>query len=348
MLSPPDRLSALRHCLSLLSVSVLLTMADPADAGTLDVVRERGYLKCGVTESGSGLSSVEDSGEWIGMFPDVCRAIAAAVLGDKKHLEFIALSSANRFDGIRDGAADLLSETSTWTLARDTGMELTFAGLTLFDGQGFMVHNTAGAHNLADLRGASICVQAATTTIGNLRDYDRVHRLNFQVIEFQTTEGAYDAFFNRQCLAITDDASALASVRMSQAPNPKTYAILPEVISKEPLGPVVRDDDPQWADLVRWVLLALVAAEERDITAADAVRMRQSGDAEARRLLGSEGNLARFLKLDDEWALRAVQAVGNYGELFDRHLGRNSPLNLDRGPNKLWTHGGLLWAPPVR
>lgn len=328
--------------------TALLLWAATAGAGTLEAVRERGTLRCGTTDNGQGLATIADSGRWVGFFPDICRAVAAAVLHEPERVEFFNLSVGNRLEALAEGAVDLLSEATTWTLGRDTELKLTFAGLAFFDGQGFMVHRSAGAHRLADLRGATVCVQTATTTIANLRDLDSVQRLGLRILEFETVDGSYTAFFNRHCTAVTDDSSALASMRYSRGPDPAAYTILPDVISKEPLSPVVRDDDPAWADIVRWVLLALIAAEEKDIRGADVERVSQTGDAEARRLLGGDGRLGEALGLDAKWAFRAIAAVGNYGELFERHLGRGSPLGLERGPNRLWKNGGLLWAPPVR
>lgn len=320
----------------------------PAADSTLAAVRERGFLRCGTTENGRGVSTVEDDGRWVGFFPDLCRAIAAAALGDPDKVEFIHVSVTNRFDALREGAADLLSEAATWTLSRDSGLALTFPALAFFDGQGFMVHRSTGITSLTGLRGASVCVQRETTSIGNLRDYDRVQGLGLRILDFGTAEGAYAAFFSRQCMVVTDDAVSLAALRVTQAPEPADYPILPGLISKEPLGPVVRDGDAQWADIVRWTLLALIAAEELGVRAADADRLRTAGGAEARRLLGGEGDLGLQLGLDAGWALRAVRAVGNYGEVFERWLGPASALGLDRGYNRLWSQGGLLWAPPFR
>lgn len=325
-----------------------IAAAAPSHASTLDTVRDRGYLRCGTTENGRGLGTIEASGRWVGFFPDICRAIAAAVLGNPDYIEFINVSVGNRFDALRDGGVDLLSESSTWTLSRDGGLGLTFPALAVFDGQGFMVHESTGIKQLADLHGATICSQTATTTVANLRDYDRAHGMDFEIIEFSTMEGSYSAFFYRQCIAVSDDSTALASVRQTQAPNPADYRILPEIISKEPLGPVTRDDDAQWTDIVRWSVLVLIAAEEKGITAESLEQMKQEGNAEVRRLLGTDGEMGRFLGLDDGWAARAIAAGGNYGELFERHLGHGSPLNLDRGPNRPWTSGGVLWAPPIR
>lgn len=326
----------------------MLLWGGAAGAGTLDAVRDRGLLRCGTTDNGQGLATMEDSGRWIGFFPDICRAVAAAVLHEPERVEFFNLSVGNRLEAVAEGAVDLLSEATTWTLGRDAELKLTFTGLAFFDGQGFMVHRSAGASRLADLRGATVCVQTATTTIANLRDLDSIQKLGLKILEFETVDGSYTAFFNRHCTAVTDDSSALASMRHTRGPDPAAYVILPEVISKEPLAPVVRDDDPVWIDIVRWVLLALVAAEEKDIRGADVERLSQTGDAETRRLLGSEGRLGEALGLDPKWAYRAIAAAGNYGELFERHLGRGSPLRLERGPNRLWKNGGLMWAPPIR
>lgn len=327
---------------------LLLSAGFPLQAGTLESVRERGTLRCGTTDSGRGLGTLEDTGRWGGFFPDLCRAVAAAVLNDPESVAFANLSTGNRFDALREGAIDVLSQAATWTATRDAGLRLSFVGLAYFDGQGFMVHRATGIHHPVELREARVCVKSSTTTIDNLREFDRRHHLGITVLSFESSDGAYTAFFNRHCLAITDDSSTLASMRQSRAPEPAAYQVLPEVISKEPLGLVVRDDDPAWADIVRWSVLALIEAEELGVRSVDVDHSSTATNSDVRRLLGLEGDLGRALGLDPLWAARAIRAVGHYGELFDRHLGNDSPLRIDRGLNRLWTHGGLLWSPPFR
>lgn len=331
-----------------LMVCTLSALCCMAHAGTLDEVRQRGILQCGTTDNGVGLGTLDDGGRWIGFFPDLCRAVAAAALGDPDRVQFYALSVGNRFAALAEGAVDLLSEATTWTLGRDAAQRITFAGLAVFDGQGFMVHASSNLQRLADLRGATVCVQTATTTIANLRDISEAQRLSLRIMEFETVEGSYTAFFNRQCVAVTDDSTALASMRQSRGTDAAQYRLLPDVVSKEPLALAVRDDDPAWADAVRWTLFALIAAEELGVRGGDVERLRTAATGEVRRLLDDQGRLAEAIGLDRFWAARAIAAAGNYGELFERHLGRGSPLGLERGHNALWTRGGLMWAPPFR
>ncbi|MBI1206262.1 MAG: transporter substrate-binding domain-containing protein [Azospirillum sp.] len=319
-----------------------------AVASTLDTVKQRGVLRCGITENGRGLATLDENGRWVGFFPDFCRAVATATSGSTENLEFVNVSVGNRFDALREGAVDLLAEASTWTLGRDAGLKLSFAGLYFFDGQGFLVHTSLHAGHINQLHGASVCVQTATTTVKNLADYDRLNNLGLKILAFETVEGTYAAFFSRQCQIVTDDSSALVSLRFTQAQDPAAYVLLPEIISKEPLSPVVRDDDPAWADIVRWVLFAMIAAEERGAHSGNVERVRDGSDPEMRRLLGREPGLGAVLGLDEDWGFRIIRDVGNYGEIFDRNLGQGSPLKLERGYNALWTKGGLLWAPPVR
>lgn len=322
--------------------------ANTGTAGTLEQVKERGSVRCGITEEGRGLSMLDQTGKWVGFFPDFCRAVAAAVTGSAENVEFVYVSVGNRFDALRDGAVDLLSEPSTWTLSRDIGLHLTFVGLYFFDGQGFMVHRSTGAQHLSDLREATVCVQTNTTSLDNLNDFSASHDMRFKLMKFDTVEGSYSAFFNRQCQAITDDTSSLSAIRLTQAPDPASYPLLSELISKEPLGPAVRDDDVMWADVVRWILFAIIAAEELGVHSGNVDRQRDGANAEIRRLLGQDPTTAEYLRLPHQWAYAAIKQVGNYGEIFERNLGQSSPLKLERGINKLWRQGGLLWAPPVR
>lgn len=327
---------------------VLMPLSVAAWAGTLEAVKERGSVRCGITEEGRGLSTLDQTGKWVGFFPDFCRAVGAAVTGSADNVEFVYVSVGNRFDALREGAVDLLSEPSTWTLSRDAGMHITFVGLYFFDGQGLMAHRSVGAQQISDLRGATVCVQTHTTSVDNLIDFARSRDMRFKLMEFDTVEGSYSAFFNRQCQVITDDTSSLIAIRHTQSPDPTAYPLLPELISKEPLSPAVRDDDVVWADVVRWVLFALIGAEEMGVHSGNVDRQRDSSNAEIRRLLGRDPGMGEQLRLTDQWAANAIRQVGNYGEIFDRNLGQGSPLKLERGANKLWRQGGLLWAPPIR
>ena len=316
---------------------------------TLDAVKERGALRCGLETAGPGLSHFTEAGQWAGFFVDYCRAVAAATLDKADAVDFLATDSGNRFDVLRAGDIDLLSSVSTWTLSRDAALGLNFAAVLYYDGQGFLAHESVGAQSLAKVGGATVCVQAAgTTTEKNLAEYIRLNNPKMKAIMFQSIEGRVGAFLRRRCDLLTTDRLQLAGILASRVPNPNEYILFPEVISKEPLGPVVRDDDPQWFDIVKWVIYATVAAEEKGVTSANVAAMRGSEDPEVRRLLGVDPGLGESLGLDEAWAARVIEQVGNYGEIFERNLGKNTPLGLERGLNALWTEGGLMYAPPMR
>lgn len=324
-----------------------LLASAPAQAGaTLDAVRERGTVRCGVTELGQTLSTMSASGDWVGFYAEVCRAFAAAVTGRPQDAEFIMVSTSNRFDGLRDGVFDVLNEPSTITMTRDAaGLE--FATTLFHDGQGFLTYGPDAVKTPADLAGKAVCVQGNSTSVNNLRDYAAARNLNLNIMEFGTIEGAYSAFFGHQCAALSTDSLILASMRASLAPNPKDYVLLDDRISHEPLGPVVRDDDAAWEDVIRWTINVLLAAEDLGITAANAEALRTGGTAAQQRLLDGAGQ-ADAMGLMPGWPVRVITQVGNYGEIFDRTIGHKAGLDMPRGRNALIRDGGLMWAPPVR
>lgn len=334
--------------LALLGLGMALPVAPThAQVGsTLKQVQERGYVRCGVNDLGSPLASVDEDGQWQGFFVDLCRAVATAVTGDPASVDFVPVSDADGFDAVRNGGIDLLAQASTWTLPRD-GQGLTFAALYLFDGQGFLVHRPSGVASVKELTGRKVCVRGQSSmAAANLTAIDRELGLNLEVLEYNSIDGAFRAFFDGQCDAVTADAMVLASMRRKLAAELKDYRILEERISKNPLAPVVRQDDPQWADIVRWVIFAMIGAEELGVDSGNVVAMRENDRREIKALLGQSVHPGAQLGLDREWIFRVVREVGNYGEVFERNLGKK--LALDRGPNALWTKGGLLWAPPIR
>ena len=322
----------------------------PAVAGsTLEAVKQRGFLQCGVADVGPGLSHVSETGQWAGFFVDFCRAVAAATLGRADAVDFVLTDTGNRFEVLGSGAIDVLASTHTWTLVRDASLGVDFVGIQFYDGQGFLAHKSFGAKSLSEVGAATVCVQAAgTTTEKNLADYIRLKNPQMEAITFQSLEGRVSAFLRRRCDILTTDRLHLVGILASRVANPSDYVLFPELISKEPIGPVVRDNDPQWFDIVKWVIFATIAAEEKGVTSANIAAMRGSEDPEVRRLLGVDPGLGKSLGLDEAWAARIIEQVGNYGEIFERNLGKNTPLGLERGLNALWTEGGLMYAPPLR
>ncbi|WP_448203558.1 amino acid ABC transporter substrate-binding protein [Azospirillum sp. sgz302134] len=320
-----------------------------ARADTLDDVRQAGMLRCGVSSSGAGLSAVDESGHWRGFFVDMCRALAAAVTGSADRIEFVEANAENRFAILRNGEVDVVMEGTTWTLQRDATFGVDFPVVYLFDGQGFIVHRSAGIARAADLvkTAASVCVIEQTTTLLNLESWIARTGARFSMKRVRSTEGALSAFFNHHCDLFTGDRIGLHAQRRLKAPDSSDYVILPDVISKEPLGPMVRVQEKRWFDVVRWVFLATVLAEEKGITSANAAGMKGSADVEVRKLLGAVPGLGAGLGLDDGWGWRVITQVGSYGEMYDRHLGAGSPLGIERGPNDLWNKGGLMYAPPL-
>ena len=321
--------------------------ASCAHAATLEEVRARGELRCGVNIGLAGFSAPDDKGEWQGLDVDFCRAVAAAIFKDPAKVKFVPLSAKERFTALQSGEVDLLSRNTTWSMSRDTEQGLNFVGVTYYDGQGFLVRKSLGITSVADLAGASICVQTGTTNELNLADYFRTHTLTYNPVVFEKNEEAIAAYNLGRCDAYTTDSSGLYSQRIKLA-DPDANMVLPEIISKEPLGPAVRQGDDAWANLVQWTLFAWLNAEEMGIAQANVEQMRNSANPEIRRLLGVEGDFGRGIGLSNDWAYAIVKNVGNYGESFERNVGKGSRLNIARGYNRLWTHGGLHYAPPIR
>jgi general L-amino acid transport system substrate-binding protein len=333
--------------LALLLAAALLPTA--AHAGkTLDAVKARGEVVCGVNTSAPGFSAVDSQGKWVGLDVDVCRAVAAAVLGDGAKVKFVPLNSQQRFAALQAGEIDILSRNTTWTLTRDASLGIVFTGINYYDGQGFMVPKKLKVDSAKKLGGATICVQAGTTSEKNVADFFLANGIKYKTVVFDTAEAIQSAFFSGRCQAYTTDVSDLSGARTKTA-KPDDYVILPDVISKEPLGPAVRRGDDEWFQIVRWTGFLMLEAEEAKLTQANVDKMKaESKDPTVQRLLGTGDDTGKLLGLDKEWGYRIVKAVGNYGESFERNLGPSTPLALPRGPNRLWSQGGLMYAPPVR
>ncbi|MGE5514363.1 MAG: amino acid ABC transporter substrate-binding protein [Bacteroidota bacterium] len=320
-----------------------------AHAGTtFDAVKAKGFVQCGVNLGLYGFSAPDDKGNWSGLDVDACRAVAAAVFGDAGKVKYTPLSAQQRLPALQSGEIDLLARNTTWTLSRDTANGLNFTVPNYYDGQGFMVAKKLGVKSAKELDGATICVLPGTTTEQNLSDWFRANKLSFKPVVIEKNEELTSAFFSGRCDAFSSDASQLAAVRANEAPKPDDYVILPDLISKEPLTPVVRHADDQWADIVRWSLFALIAAEEKGITSKNVDQMLNSPDPEVKRILGATPGNGKALGLDEKWAYNIIKQVGNYGESFDRNVGKGSKLKIERGLNALYTQGGLLYSPPFK
>lgn len=325
------------------------TMAVPAVADTLDIVKQRGTVTCGVSQGVAGFSAPDDAGKWHGFDIDFCRAVAAAVLGDPDKVSFVPLSTKERFTALQSGTVDLLSRQTTWTLSRDAGIGIHFVGTIYYDGQGFMVRKDIGVDSALKLSGATVCAEQGTTTEQNTADYFSANKLKYEPVVIDSADGIIKAFDTGRCDVYTTDASALYAQRLKLT-NPEAYTVLPEIISKEPLGPAVRQGDDQWYHIVKWTYFAMLQAEELGITQANVEEMKASGGPEIKRVLGQEADtkLGTDLGVTNDWVVNIVKAVGNYGEMFDRNVGAGSPLKIARGLNALWTKGGLQYAPPIR
>ncbi len=321
-----------------------------AQAGkTLDTIKQRGQLVCGVNPSLPGFSAADSQGVWTGLDVDICKAIAATVMGDASKIKWTPLNAAQRFAALQSGEIDILSRNTTWTLTRDASLGLNFTGVTYYDGQGFMVPKKGKITSAKQLKGATVCVQSGTTTEKNLTDYSKAAGLKMKPVVFETQEATNKAYFSGRCQAYTTDASGLASVRNKEATNPDDHVVLPELISKEPLGPAVRRGDDEFFAIAKWVVFALIEAEEYGITKANVDEMNaKSTDPVVQRILGTSEDTGKLLGLDKDWAYRAIKETGNYGEIFERNVGPKSALKLPRGANNLWNKGGLMYAPPVR
>ncbi|MEM8656309.1 MAG: amino acid ABC transporter substrate-binding protein [Pseudomonadota bacterium] len=322
--------------------------AGAAAAGTLDDVKARGTLNCGVTTGLVGFAAPDANGEWKGFDVAVCRAVAAAVLGDPTAVEFVPTTGKTRFTALASGEIDMLARNTTWTFSRDVDLKFTFVGVNYYDGQGFMVPKDLGVSSAKDLDGATVCIQTGTTTELNLADFFRSNNINFEPVPIETNAEAQQQYLAGACDVYTTDASGLAATRATfEAPG--DHVLLPEIISKEPLGPLVRHGDNEWGDVVRWTLNALISAEELGITSTNISEMGAgTNNPEINRILGTEGTLGEMLGLDADWAMKAISAEGNYGEIFEKNIGESTPIGLARGLNAQWTDGGLLYSPPFR
>jgi general L-amino acid transport system substrate-binding protein len=336
-----------KHTLSIVVGAALALAASAATAATLDEVKARGELVCGVSQGLPGFSNPDAQGNWSGIDVDVCKAIAAAIFGDASKVKYSPLSAKERFTALQSGEVDLLSRNTTWTMSRDTELGLNFAGVTYYDGQGFMVRKDLGVSSAAELGGASVCTNTGTTTELNVADYFRSNNLEYEVVAFEKADEVVAAYDAGRCDVFTTDASGLYAQRLKLA-SPGDHIVLPEIISKEPLGPAVRQGDDQWLDIVAWTLNALINAEELGVTSANVEEMKSSANPEIKRLLGVEGTFGEAIGVDNDWAAKAIAAVGNYSEMFERNVGPDTELGIARGLNALWTDGGIIYAPPVR
>ena len=334
---------------AIIGLGAVAMFAAVAHAGpTLDAVKKKGFVQCGVSTGLPGFSVADDTGTYTGIDVDMCRAVAAAIFGDAGKVKYSPLTAKERFTALQSGEIDILSRNTTWTYTRDTSLGLNFTGVNYYDGQGFLVNKNLGVKSALEMSGASFCIQAGTTTELNLADYFRSNKMQYTPITFDTSDQTIKAFEAGRCDALTSDQSQLYALRIKLA-DPKSAMVLPEVISKEPLGPVVRQGDDEWFNIVKWSLFAMVNAEELGVTSANVDEMKTTTtDPNVRRLLGLEGVKGDWMGLPDNWGYSIVKQVGNYGEAFERNVGKGSPLGISRGLNALWSKGGLQYAPPVR
>ena len=330
------------------ALTVASLAAGAAAAGTLDDVKARGKLNCGVTTGLVGFAAPDANGVWEGFDVALCRAVAAAVFGDGNAVEFVPTTGKTRFTALASGEIDMLARNTTWTFSRDVDLKFEFVGTNYYDGQGFMVPKALGVASAKDLDGATVCIQTGTTTELNLADFFRANNISYEPVPIETNAEAQQQYLAGACDVYTTDASGLAATRATFE-NPGDHILLPEIISKEPLAPLVRHGDSEWADVVRWTLNALISAEEYGITAANAEELSKGSDnPEINRILGSEGTLGEMLGLSNDWAKKAIMVGGNYGEIFDKNIGESTAIGLSRGLNAQWTKGGLLYSPPFR
>ncbi|WP_047044376.1 amino acid ABC transporter substrate-binding protein [Vibrio mexicanus] len=327
--------------------SALMATNVSAAESTLDKVMKQGSLTCGVSTGLPGFSNPNSEGEWEGIDVEYCQALAAAVLGDKTKVKYVPLTAKERFTALQSGEIDVLSRNTTWTLHRDTALGLNFAGVNYYDGQGFMVKKDLGVTSAKELDGASICVQSGTTTELNLADYFRANGMSYKPVVFDTAPQTSKGFDAGRCDVLTTDQSGLYALRLNLQ-DPSSAVVLPEIISKEPLGPVVRQDDDKWFNVAKWTLNAMINAEEYGITSQNADQMLKSNDPNVKRILGVDGPKGKGLGIRDDWGYQIIKQVGNYGESFERTVGTGSPLQISRGVNALWNEGGFMYAPPIR
>jgi general L-amino acid transport system substrate-binding protein len=330
------------------AMTVAAMAAGAASAGTMDDVKARGKLNCGVTTGLVGFAAPDANGVWEGFDVSVCRAVAAAVLSDPAAVEFVTTTGQTRFTALASGEIDMLARNTTWTFSRDVDLKFEFVGVNYYDGQGFMVPKSLGVSSAKELDGATVCIQTGTTTELNLADFFRANNISYEPVPIETNAEAQQQYLAGACDVYTTDASGLAATRATFE-NPGDHALLPEIISKEPLGPLVRHGDNEWGDVVRWSLNAMIAAEEMGITSANVDSMAAgTNNPEINRILGTEGELGAMLGLDKDWAMRIIKSVGNYAEVFEKNIGESTPIGLARGLNAQWTNGGLLYTPPFR
>ena len=330
-------------------VLIAASIGAPAShAGTLEDIQSAGVLKCGINTGLPGFAYTDDAGNWLGFDVAYCRALSAAVFGDPDKVEYVNLTGKNRFPALQSGEVDVLSRNTTWTFSRDVDLGFTFVGVIYYDGQGFIGRKSLGISSAKDLDGASVCIQTGTTTELNLADFFRVNNMSYEPVPIETNEEARIAYVADRCDVYTTDASGLAATKTTFE-NPDDHMVFPEIISKEPLGPLVRHGDDRWADVARWTLNVLINAEEYGVTSANVDKLAKgSNNPEINRMLGSEGSLGSMLGLQANWAVGVIKAGGNYAEIFERYLGKDTPLGLSRGQNALYVNGGLLYAPPMR
>jgi general L-amino acid transport system substrate-binding protein len=332
-----------------IAAATLLGAAGTAQAGKdLDAIKARGQLICGVNTGVAGFAQADSQGKWVGLDVDVCRAVAAAVFGDSEKVKYVPTTAQQRFTALQSGEVDILARNTTVTLTRDTALGLDFTAVNYYDGQGFMVNKKLGVKSAKELNGATVCVQPGTTTELNLADYFRTNKMTFKPVVIEKVEEVRAAFFSGRCDVYTNDSSSLYATRAANAPNPDDYMVLPEIISKEPLAPAVRHGDNQFADIVRWSQYAMLEAEEYGISSKTVDEMLKSENPSIKRILGVTPGMGKALGVDEAWVVNIVKQVGNYGESFERNVGMGSPLKIDRGLNKLWTQGGIQYAPPIR
>lgn len=332
----------------LLTAAAVSTLATAAMASTLDDVRAKGFLQCGVSTGVAGFAFTDDQGNWQGFDPAVCQAVGAAIFGDKSKVKYTPTTGKTRFEALKSGEIDMLARNTTWTYSRDVDLKLTFTGVNYYDGQGFMVPKALGVKSAKELDGASVCIQTGTTTELNLADFFRTNNMKYEPVPIETNAEGRTNYLAGRCDVYTTDSSGLAATRATFE-NPGDHVILPEIISKEPLGPLVRHGDDQWGDIVRWSLNVLIIAEELGVTSANVDQLAKGSDnPEINRMLGTEGSYGAMLGLSKDWAVNAIKAGGNYGEIFERFIGTNTPIGLERGLNAQWYDGGILYSPPFR
>jgi general L-amino acid transport system substrate-binding protein len=331
-----------------LGLGTSLAAVSAASAGTLDDVKAKGFVQCGVSQGLIGFSNPDDQNNWTGLDVDFCRAVASALFNDPQKVKFTPLSAKERFTALQSGEVDILSRNTTWTMSRDTSLGLKFAGVMYYDGQGFMVKKSLGVNSALSLSGASVCTQTGTTTELNLADYFKANNMTYQVVAFEKNEEVLKAYQEGRCDVYTTDQSGLYAERLKLA-DAEEHIVLPEIISKEPLGPVVRQGDDAWFNVVKWTYFALVNAEELGVTSKNIDDMKASStNPEIIRLVGKEGDFGTGIGLSNEWVVQIIKGTGNYGEIFERNVGETTPLKISRGKNALWTQGGLQYAPPIR